>query len=253
MRIRLTTSLFVLAFLLGAGLSDACAGVLYLDGLSPNDYSRQAALNLGHSVTTVTTNSAFVSALASSSWDLVLVEAPFFTTNVPAESALANYINGGGRSILSQYFGSGIMPAFDVTTAYASFESPMTVNVWDTSHPIFNSANSISGLNVAGDFAGTYNGQYLKPLSGGVSLAGFTTGVTIDRAAIVLGNDGRTIYHGFAPDDMVGAQAIDLLENEIGFLLPDAAEVPEPASLALFSLGALGLVFGRRRSQRRAG
>lgn len=225
----------------------AAPSILVYDNDSHHQRAQTAlnSLSLGY---TVGDSSTFNTLLNGSSWDLVVVDCPNFT---PAWTPLVDYIDGGGRAIMGFWdldndagYGDAALPgAFDVAVS-SSFNSPQSVYRWDATHPVFNIPNPVGDLTSWTDNWND-NGDRLTALGGAEALAGFTTTETTGEAAIVLGNDGRTIYNGFLFDDLAGHQ---IIANEIAHVLGGPAAVPAPGAVLLGGLGA-GVVgwFRRRR------
>jgi hypothetical protein len=129
---------------------------------------------------------------------------------------------------------SYLADAFDVSVTY-SFETPQDVYRWVPGHNIFNVPN------VVGDQTSWSNewiddGDALMPLAGAQAIAGFTPSLNSRQAAIVLGNSGRTIYNGFLFDELNAPDSVNLIANEITYV------IPEPVTICLFGLGGLGLL-----------
>jgi hypothetical protein len=242
----------LVAMLLGlvaAGPVRAVSVLHFLDSYGPLDTSAtRSALNQLGLTATETTHGNFTADLTSQSWDLVIVDVPGSTIAAFDQTALANYIAGGGRSILS-YWNLDTAPtlqaAYDVTVN-ADIFTTMTVYRWDTSHPVFNSPNSVADLTNFTDMAND-DGDRMS-LSGGTAIGGFTPSPTAGEAAIVIGNSGRTIANGFLFWNMkdgngfIAPNNVNLVANEIGYLVG----IPEPSTLALMAAG-VAFLGGRRR------
>ena len=99
----------------------------------------------------------------------------------------------------------------DATVAN-SFTTPLPVYDWGGS-------SFFTGLTSPVDFAKSswiVDGDYLQPTGAGTAVAGFRGTTTTNRAAVVVGNAGRTILDGFLFDDGVDATTIvQFAENEI--------------------------------------
>lgn len=141
--------------------------------------------------------------------------------------------NDGGR-------GDPLLPgAFDVSVSY-SFNTPKNVYRWVPGHNIFNIPNLVGNLTSWTDaWVDDGDGLALVPLAGAQALAGFTTSLVSGEAAIVLGNSRRTIYNGFLFDELNAPVSVNLIANEIMYV------VPEPATIALLAIGSL--IFTRRK------
>jgi len=91
-----------------------------------------------------------------------------------------------------------------------------------------------AGLTSPVQFADLFgvDGQRLQPTAGGLARAGFVSTPTANQAALVAGNENRTLVNGFALEEITSAaQAVQLAQNEIEFLinLPIPVELLSPA------------------------
>ena len=137
---------------------------------------------------------------------------------------------------------AALAAAFGVSQV-STFDSPQDVYRWDAAHPIFTHVNSVGDLT-------TWTDQWFDDgdrLALGAdptayAVAGFTGAPALGQGAIIVGNQGRTIYNGFLFDELTGGVA--LIENEILYAL-----TPEPSSVLLVCVGfgALGVAVRRRR------
>jgi len=223
------------------------AGILYY--VDANNGLVDGALSDLSLTSTTTSHSNFLSDLSSQVWDLVIIDTAGSSISAANTSALDSYINNGGKSIISHYnydSNSNLTNAFDVTST-SSLNSPLDVHLWNSSHSIFNGVN---GLFDYSDRAGD-NGDKFGTINGAVALAGFTSTITPNDAAIVLGNGGNTIANGWLFWDAdITANNTRLVANQVDFLLNGSAtDVPEPSTLAIFALGMIGLASRRFKKQ----
>ena len=159
--------------------------------------------------------------LPSQPWDLVILQLQGSNLSPSEVSAISNYLAGGGKLIMS-YWNLNNDPAVQSIVGVSntiSFNTPISVSIWDAAHPIFNNPNTVSGLATIGDYGGGDNGDRLEPAAGATALGGFVSSPTTNEAAIVLGNGDRSIFHGFAALDMDLNSYLHLIENEVEYLM----------------------------------
>lgn len=130
-------------------------------------------------------------------------------------SSVVNFVNSGGRAIL-QYWGLGndysLAAAFGVSVA-ETFVWPLSVYDWGS--PLFSGlTNRLGCINLF-----NVDGQKLNPTAGGQAEAGFVSAPAVNEAAIVVGNQGRTVVNGFGLEEIAcGRDAVRLAQNEILYL-----------------------------------
>lgn len=199
----------------------ARSSVLVLESGANHELAARAAERNGLDTTVAISGAEFAVELERSDWDLVVVETPCCSLSSAAETAIVNYINDGGRVVLSYWdldASATLRPAFGITTT-TSISTPMMVRRWTAAHPIFNSPNPVGatiGLSGEDDFFD--NGDRMGVAGGAQALAGFTASPTAGEAAIILANSGRTFANGFDYDSMDLCVTLDLIENQIAFL-----------------------------------
>ncbi len=248
-----------------AASTASAQSILLFDEFSVNQTSRDALGSLGLSYTVGNLNT-FNGLLDGSSWDLVIVEAnDEIPVDLPSSmpvygseewDALKNYVEGGGRAIMSFWDAGGdvyenmnVVNAFGISKTFSeniTSTAGLTISPWNLSHPIFNGPSGSVGPITTFTDNGAIDGSRLDIV--GVytfALGGFAATPTLFQSAIVEANSGRTIYNGILFDRITGSSGQTLLANEISYLL-----VPEPAA-GLLLAGGLLLLRGvlRRRAR----
>jgi hypothetical protein len=168
---------------------------------APNSYPDQALRALGYAYTAHYDSdfTGFEASLTGSGpWDLVVFANDNYTPPTSTLAALEDYIAGGGKLLLhswrvSNYSGAPLWTRLgftwinDVTTGD-------DVYWWSQEHLIFDGIPEFVGLTAQGGI----QGQRTEPLTGFEALAGYTTpGPNPNEAALILGNDGHTVFKGF--------------------------------------------------------
>jgi len=196
---------------------------------SPEYYP--AALNARGYTFTETNNVAdFHAALTNGTeWDLVLVDNydGFIDDNTLV--SLMNYIGKGGRCVLNYYdmdWALANILGANMRLSDYNYTTPIPVLRWEAANPLLTTPNAIPDLTpVGGDSPSTVDGFYLQPHDDATAVAGYTPVAADYRAAIVIGNEGRTILLGITPE-LFGPDMEKLLENCIEYLF---APAPTPA------------------------
>jgi PKD repeat protein len=172
---------------------------------APNTYLDQALQALGFSYTAHYDGDywGFEASLTSGSWDIVLFGNDNWGPPDSVFNALQNYVNDGGKLILntwmiSWYPSNPLWTTLGFTWFGDDYDPPNPVYWWSPDHPVFISPQSVPEFTLLqGGRYGTY-GQMVEPMAGFEALAGYTTpGPDPNQAALVLGNDGRTVFKGF--------------------------------------------------------
>ncbi len=253
--------------ILGTALTASAAAaqsILLFDEFSVNQTSRDALDSLGLAYTAGDLNT-FNGLLEGSSWDLVIVEAnDEIPVDLPSSmpvygseewDALKNYVEGGGRAIMSFWDARGevyenmeVVNAFGVAKTFSqniTSVAGLALTPWNVAHPIFNGPSGTVGTINSFTNNGLYDGSRLDILAGTTSLAGFSASPNFFQSAILEANGGRTIYNGILFDRINGTVGETLLANQISYLL-----VPEPAAGPLLAGGLLLLRSVLRRRVR---
>lgn len=214
------------------GLASAANILLYDDfTLSANPWSA-AITGLGHSLTTATSDAMFATFLGAGTWDLAVLQLDLGSDGV-AESALGAYIASGKKAIASDWEAD-----LDASFQVSQFSAYGGVNVGTLLlGPQFSAGVSSTTLPLSDPGYGvafrTFNA------AGGTTIAG--TRQQDGKAAIVIGNSGRTIMNGFMGEQLAFADEVQIYKNEISFVLAGGSGggVPLPASAVLVALGIM--------------
>jgi len=159
--------------------------------------------------------------LPSQAWTIVILQVHNIDLSPNEVTAISNYISGGGLLIMS-YWDLSIDPALQTIIGVSntiSFSDPLPISIWDAAHPIFTTPNTIGDFVSTGDAGGADNGDRLEPDTGAIAVAGFVGSPTTNEAAIIIANSNTTIFHGFAGLDFDLTEFLNLVENEIEFLI----------------------------------
>lgn len=209
--------------LMAATCVTAAPNILLFNMPAPTAEHYPAALNaLGYAFTETKSVPDFYAALTGGTeWDLVLVDNYDGIFDDSTLVSLMNYIAKGGRCALSHWDMdwalAGIFGANMQLVDY-KYTTPIPVLRWEPAHSIFTTPNAIPDLTPVEDPSpATVDGFYLQPHDDATAVAGYTTAATDYQAAIIIGNEGRTILLGITPE-LFGPDMEKLLENCIEYL-----------------------------------
>ena len=145
----------------------------------------------------------FEADLAGGTWGLVLVGNDNWEPPDSTLQALDNYVKAGGKLILHSWVvgydpGHALWATLGFDWAGNDQEPPDVVYWWEPLHQAFTSPQSVpEWTSLTAQLRGVY-GQRGAPLTGFQALAGYAeAGPQPDEAAMVVGNDGRTVFKGF--------------------------------------------------------
>lgn len=188
--------------------------------------------------TTTTDTTAFLTALSGSTWDLVIYAEQNEEQFADVSDELGGYLASGGK-IIGQTFADGSFATF----MGATYQSGNGTSITTTSDPVFAGLGSTIALANPGSGWGIFSVGW-NPVTGATGFGTLNSG----GYAVILGNGGNTYLNAPLTDIYVAtADGERLLANEIGLLLGDVSDVPEPGTLALMGIGFGALVLVRRR------
>ena len=173
---------------------------------APNTFLDQAlqALGLAYTAHYDSDFGGFEAALAGGTYDLVLFGNDNFGPPASTIDALNAYVMGGGKLIyhswqVSSQLGHPLLDALGVMWVSDDNDPPDPVYWWEPGHPFFTNPEMVPELTqLEGGRYGVY-GQYVEPMDGYEALAGYTTpGPDANQAALILGNEGRTVRGGWS-------------------------------------------------------
>ncbi len=181
-------------------------------------------------------------------WDLVVVDLATYGMSGTPEyfEEIADYVSGGGRLVMSGYEvdtlpGSPLWPLLGFSFLQDMPDEAL-LYIWSHDHPIFTTPNDYGATEFVPSGLYTDDGDLLTVHPNATPLAGYIH--IPDQAAIVVRNDGLTIYNGYLLDQFRGdlddstyMDCLEIWENEIAFVM--APQVDSPANIA-YEAGTLG-------------
>ncbi|MCA8959215.1 MAG: hypothetical protein KDC38_01830 [Planctomycetes bacterium] len=197
------------------------AGVLVLEQGALQRVALRAARRAGYWPAVVRVDESLPGEIDRVDWDLIIVEPPCCGLGDEARAALVDYIDAGGRVLLS-YWNLDTAPDLQAALGVAATTEmldPMPVYQWALGNPMFTTPNFVSNP-IAADPMSTFtdNGDLLTVAPGATALGGYAPGTTAGEAAIIVANDGRTIVNGFDYDSVADCDVLHLVENQIELL-----------------------------------
>jgi hypothetical protein len=186
--------------------------LFYDDFVFATDTWGDALAASSHTVTTVSSDAAFVTAIGGSTFDLVVTQFDS-SSHGTAATALSAHVTGGGKAIFSHWLTEGDS-AFEVTQ-FATNKGTLTLGDFD------------AGL--SGSVQVLTNPTYGTCSRSFTAGAGTTTAATFEdgKAGIVVGNGGRTLMNGFLGETIeFSSDEIQLHMNELDHMFG----VPAPGA-----------------------
>jgi hypothetical protein len=203
--------------------------------------TQYAAAHPGTNIYTTSSDTTFASQLASGKYNLaVFFVQGYYSTLYPAGvSALQTFVAGGGRAIADNWAvpaGPSFLSSFGAT-----FAGPVNNTQFTVTDPSLNPGT----YHLSNPGWGIFSYD-LTPTSG-TSAGNFTS----NNSAIVVGNGGRTIVNGFLSDTLPTNTGSGLYLAEINRVY-GAKGTPEPSTITLFGVGAVGVAGCTWRRRKRA-
>ncbi len=188
-------------------------------------YMDQALQGLGLSYTAYYNDPAgFEIALASGSWDLVIVDNYNFILG-PVWDDIDAHLAAGGKVLITTWNLDGVSAeplwAHLGLQWVGDFFTPLPVYRWDPGHPLFTRPESVPDFTQLTDF---YNddGDRVNALGSSQTVAGFTPAATLGEGALLVSAAHNAIVNTFMPvendrdrDSDGKLDAIELFTNEI--------------------------------------
>ena len=221
--------------------------LVYTDELASESAGKRppvvALKNFGYAFTQAGNHFEFQDFLKNKKWDLVLYNEEVYDPPESLFDDLNNYINGGGRAIITSW----TVPSFSskaiwstIGVAYSkklSFQGTRDIYLWEPQHQVFNTPNKIpSPLKLVDKEGFGVDGIIVKVLSISRAIAGNVPMAIEDEALIVVRNDGVVIFNGILTgllnmdtDHDNKTEGVELWENEIQFLLAGEDTAPPKA------------------------
>jgi hypothetical protein len=191
--------------------------LLYADDLiysPPNTYPDQALQALGIAYTAHYNGdfAGFETDLVNGKWDAVLYEGDNIGPT-PTLAALLTYVQGGGKlgaEIWDMYnnYGNPLYATLGVVYAGNYINPTPAIHWWDATSPIFNNPDSVPEMPSYSCTAKNSCGQRVNPIAGvSTAVAGYAATSTTGQAALILRNDGNTVFKTFSDRANPGADA----------------------------------------------
>jgi len=189
------------------------------------------------------------------SWDLVIIDASYYSLK-PYYNDIQNYLETGGKLIMRDFYFyvQAESSVHDLGLfSYLGFEGtgsritggPPAIYPWESGHPIFNQPIEYDANNISSD-----NNNFLTDFANvtlfdnATAIAGITPNPQENQSAIVLSVDGRALCNMFAigaytddTDDSTYADNYELWLNEIAFMVRPTIDSPSDMSIEAFDTG----------------
>ncbi len=193
--------------------------------------------SLGLTNVSTTDEATFINYLNDGTiWDLVIYNQYLDASLGSTFQDLYDYLVSGGKLIYSSWDLQTTAAATNLynqmgISASTEYSVPLNMYCWDTIHPVFSFPNTIPTSLIPTFDPCNSDGQLLTILPGAEAVAGYTALETPGQAGIVVNQSESSIYMGQVPFVFSSTDLIELLENQIHFLLyssmcPSATRTP---------------------------
>lgn len=219
------------------GTIGVCQAILVLDEQcqGSSSYFPRALDNLGYKYTLTSDEEELVAALSNGGpWDLIVVDEYLHRLGTDTLSRLEAYVKAGGRLYMNHWAWNESLAAAlgAVLVPESRYTKPLQIYAWEPEHPLFTTPNRFASLVPAKDTCGA-DGAKFKPAEGSLALAGYTTSSAAGEAALIIGNEGRTVLFGgiiglFSGDeDQDGREdGLEFAENVVRYFFPNGKRCP---------------------------
>ena len=182
--------------------------LIYADDFyrSPNTFVDQALVTLGKPYTAYHSNQpGFIYDLGHGGpWDLVIFAHELYALNSDMYEVLKKYTSEGGRLIFQSYAVSSyptdpLWQTLGFTFVENDIASPDPVYWWKPGYPAFAYPLQVPEFTALVSRSNyTIYGQHVQPRTGFQAWAGYSTpGPNRNQAALIVGNQNRTVFKGF--------------------------------------------------------
>ncbi|MFW9935572.1 MAG: hypothetical protein ACFFDU_08770 [Candidatus Thorarchaeota archaeon] len=217
-------------------LSSAISEILLMvdfEPWHPQAYTTPVALalnELGLPYMLTYTMSYFNVSLYAQSWNLVIIDQPYWEYWDSYLNDIITYLDSGNSLIMSG-FRVDSSPAHPIWAKMGfEFDSEAPdyspVFIWDNPDGIFTQPILYGAANFTPSIDFGDEGDRVTVFSNATAIAGFTSSPTTSEAAIVVRNDFKTLYNGYIidqfmddTDDSTYKDNLELWINEIAFMM----------------------------------
>ncbi len=155
-------------------------------------YFWDALINLGVPYVRVTLEQdLYAGLIGGTDWGAAIIDNYGQDLSANTNAAIRDYIAAGGLIHANSYnWEEATAAAFEATLG-STYDTPQEIYRWDTAHDLFTNPNDVPDLMADFDTCAT-EGYLLSTAGAGRAIAGYFGG----EAAIIVGNQGRTVLFG---------------------------------------------------------